>query len=779
MVIVRKLLLPMLALFAALLVGLVAYFAINNSRNLQNEENRRLVNLGQVFEQDLQARSALVMALAKQVAENPEVVQAFAKRDRLRLINLTFTAFQSIQPLYDLSQQQYVRGPATVLLRLENINRYNNDLSASRHTLVDANALNSDVSGLELAEDGLSLRGVAVMEDGAVDGVVDIGMAISQKTLDNLKLQYGSEWQILLENEARQAAGFVGSNGPINPAEPSLRLMASTLDQPVYSSTAAYQKALAGQTVIQRIEVGEKAYAILSLPLSDYSGKVIGVTDLITDRTELLATMRSRAQVAILAGLVGILLGGLLLGWIIQRTLAPVRQLTNVAQAFAAGDLQARLPASLMVRLTRRRLDEIDLLAQGFNSMSAQLRRLVGNLEERVTERTANLERRTTQLRAVADIARDVTLVTDLQSLLEQAVQLIRQRFDFYHAAVFLIDERGEYAVIRAATGEAGRRLLEANHRLRVGQVGIVGSATGSGQVHLSQDVTQDTSYYKNPYLPETRSEMALPLRLGDQVIGALDVQSNHTNAFDEGDITTLQLLADQLAVALNNARLIQELSRSMQDLEQAYGAVTQQTWSGYMRQKSQTQGYRYVRGSDAPQNQAQDAEKSQNLQALAASEVEAAETGARFTPGLIGNESARLDVPIRLRGQEIGMIQLRFEGQAAPAEMAELVEEVGSRLGLVLESSRLLHEAQRLAAREQQINRIASEVRSSADLDSILQNTVRELGKALGARRTVIQLGEFEVTGIAGEGETLTGGGTLHRHSSPGSGEQGGLANG
>lgn len=777
MVIVRKLLLPTIGLFAAMLIVLVAYFAINNSNNLQSEENRRLVNLGQVFEQNLQSRTTLVMALAKQVAENPEVVQAFAKHDRLRLINLTFTAFQSIQPLYDLSQQQYVRSPATVLLRLEDINRSNDDLSASRHTLVDANASNSDVSGLELAEDGLSLRGVAVMEDGAVDGVVDIGMAVNQKTLENLKFQYGSEWQISLKDDARQAAKFIGSNGPINPAEPRLRLMASTLNQPIYSTPAAYQKALGGETVIQRIQLDQNAYAILSMPLNDYSGKVIGVVDLISDRTQVLAAMRGRERLAIVSGVIGILLGGLLLGWITRRTLTPVRQLTDVAQAFAAGNLQARLPASLEQRLKRRRLDEIDLLAQGFSSMATQLRRLVGNLEERVNERTANLERRTTQLRAVADIARDVTMVTDLQSLLEQAVQLIRQRFDFYHAGVFLIDDSGEYAVIRAATGEAGRRLLEANHRLRVGQVGIVGSATGSGQVHVSQDVTLDSSYYKNPYLPETRSEMALPLRLGGQVIGALDVQSTRPNAFDEGDITTLQLLADQLAVALNNARLIQELSRSMQELEQAYGAITQQTWSSYARQKAQTLGYRYVRGGETAQSRPQETETPQNLPALAASELAPAETG--FSPDPVGNDGARLDVPIRLRGQEIGAIQLRFEGHEAPAEMTELVEEVGSRLGLVLESARLLHEAQRLAAREQQINRIASEVRSSVDLDSILQNTVRELGKALGARRTVIQLGEFQAANVVPADEASTSGRATRRNPSPGSEEQGGLAHG
>jgi GAF domain-containing protein/HAMP domain-containing protein len=797
MVITRKLILPTLALFAVLLIGLVGYLAFNASSTLENEENRRLVNLAQVFQQDLEGRSAVALALAKQVAGNPEVVQSIAEDDRLRLINLTLNAFKSVQPLYDLTQQQYVDEPAKVILRLQNINRYGDDLSANRPTLVSAIQNKADVSGLELAEDGLSLRGVAPFEAGQDTSAVDIAMALNQKSLEALQQKYGSQWQIFLDDAARQAVKYTSSIGPINPSEPRLRLLASTLIQPIYSSPEAYQRAMTGETIVQRTADGENTYAILSLPLRDYSGRIIGVVDILADRSEQMAAQRNRLMLTILAGLGGLLLGGLLISFITRRTLAPIKPLTDVALSFAAGDLSASTPASLEARLKKhRKPDEIDLLAQAFVAMATQLRRLVGNLEDRVAERTLNLERRTGQLRAVADIARDITMLTDLQALLEQAVQLVRQRFDFYHAGVFLLDESGEYAVVRAATGDSGRRMVENGHRLRVGRgeqgdpVGIVGSACGSGQPHLSQDVTLDPSYFKNPFLPDTRSEMALPLRLAayternpageprtntPRVIGVLDVQSTRPNAFDEGDITVLQLLADQIAIALNNARLIQELNNSMQELEQAYRAMTQQTWSVYTRQKPQAIGFRYNPGVNRSGEASFDvdripAEIAQNIHPISVSEVAAlfdqdlidsnqdGDAGARpdGTKNLPTGDQAQnlegavLSVPVRLRGQQIGMIRLRFDpaslpgSENIPADLAELVNEVGARLGLVLESTRLLHEAQRLAAREQQINRIAGEMRGSVDLEAILQSTVRELGRALGARRTYIQLGEF-----------------------------------
>jgi signal transduction histidine kinase/DNA-binding response OmpR family regulator len=192
------------------------------------------------------------------------------------------------------------------------------------------------------------------------------------------------------------------------------------------------------------------------------------------------------------------------------------------------------------------------------------------NLEQLAQERTANLERRAVQLQVAAEIARDATTARDLDDLLNQAVNLVRDRFGFYHAGIFLVDEQGKYAILKAATGEAGRAMLERGHKLKVGEVGIVGYVTGTGQPRIALDVGVDAVHFRNPFLPETRSELALPFKVEDRVIGALDVQSRRAAAFDEDDVRVLQTMADQLAVAIEKARLLHETQQKAQELTQA-----------------------------------------------------------------------------------------------------------------------------------------------------------------------------------------------------------------
>lgn len=175
------------------------------------------------------------------------------------------------------------------------------------------------------------------------------------------------------------------------------------------------------------------------------------------------------------------------------------------------------------------------------------------------------LERRIIHLRVAAEIARDTTSLDKVDELLDRTVNLVRDRFGFYHAGIFLVE--GKYAVLRAATGDAGRQMLANNHQLKVGEVGIVGHVTGTGEPRIVLDVGADAVYFRNPYLPETRSEMALPLQVGSSIIGALDVQSKEPNAFQSEDISILHILADQMAVAIENARLYESAQRRLDEL--------------------------------------------------------------------------------------------------------------------------------------------------------------------------------------------------------------------
>lgn len=169
------------------------------------------------------------------------------------------------------------------------------------------------------------------------------------------------------------------------------------------------------------------------------------------------------------------------------------------------------------------------------------------------------LQRRNMQLLATSEVAKAATQILDIQELLTRCVDLIRTHFGFYYAAIFLIDEAGEWAFLRAATGEAGEKLLEMRHKLGVGSQSMVGWVTANNAARIALDVGEEAIRFDNPYLPKTRSEMALPLRARGEVIGALDVQSTSLNAFSEEDIQTIQMMADQVAIAIDNARLFSD----------------------------------------------------------------------------------------------------------------------------------------------------------------------------------------------------------------------------
>jgi len=248
------------------------------------------------------------------------------------------------------------------------------------------------------------------------------------------------------------------------------------------------------------------------------------------------------------------LIVGVAMNWRIAMNLAgEIETITDSVTDLAAGDLDARV--------STRRKDELGQLGDAFNRMADVIESARRELEERVADRTSELERRAGQLQLAADIARDASAIYDLTELLNRSVALISERFDFYHAGIFLVDEEGELAWLRAASSAGGKRMMENDHHLAVGKVGIVGYVTGTGKPRIALDVGEDVVHFANPDLPTTRSEMAVPLRVGPQIIGALDIQSEKENAFRDDDILILQTVADQLAVAIQNARLFQRQS--------------------------------------------------------------------------------------------------------------------------------------------------------------------------------------------------------------------------
>lgn len=405
----------------------------------------------------------------------------------------------------------------------------------------------------------------------------------------------------------------------------------------------------------------------------------------------------------------------------IRNVARRVEQLSRSARRLAAGRFDERVP--IMAQ------DEFGFLAQSLNRMARELQELYTELERQVAERTAALDRRSTQLEAAAQVARDAAAIRDVRQLMDTVVHLVSERFGFYHAGLFLLDEPGEYAVLQAASSPGGQRMLERGHRLKVGETGIVGYVAGSGEPRIALDVGADAVFFDNPDLPDTRSEMAIPLIVYDRIIGVLDVQSTEASAFSDEDVAILQTMADQVALAIENARLLEESHYALEELRLFQRQQTREAWRE--RLANQLAAYRYT-GVDiepAPRDRIRD--------------IVPGEPPTRPTV-VEGPDGRRLTAPIRLRGEALGAVVFHQTPDEIPwtDEEIAMVEELTAQIGLALENARLLEETQQRAEQERIIANITARVRTSMDPESILRTAVRELGLALGSDRVFVHLG-------------------------------------
>ena len=407
------------------------------------------------------------------------------------------------------------------------------------------------------------------------------------------------------------------------------------------------------------------------------------------------------------------------------RTIAdPIRTLAQTTASFAAGKLSTRAMVD--------REDEIGALARAYNQMATQLQEIIGKLEQRVADRTKDLESQTLRLRVAAEITRDAASARDLDELLKRASNLILNRFDFYHIGIFLLDNNKEYAVLVASPTEAGRQMMANNHRLRVGEVGIVGRASATGEPRIALDTGADLAFFNNPYLPKTRSEMALPLKVENNIIGVLDVQSDQPEAFNEDDVAIMQVMADQLATAIERTRLLQEVERNLRELEGAYGQFTRDNWKRLTDGTATgSLGYRFdnvrlERITELPELAGD---------ALASGKV--VNSNGRYA----GTEKDRsAAIPIKLRGQTIGVVSLKLK-EGYDSNTISIIESAAERLAAALESARLYEEARLRADREQSISRVTTAISASTGYEQILQTTVREIGNILGDTEVAIQI--------------------------------------
>lgn len=509
------------------------------------------------------------------------------------------------------------------------------------------------------------------------------------------------------------------------------RMPANANEAGISLEMSAFSRGLNNINTTPFFESGDRAFGEAVQGAARYLSKQPWKVAFVQPTSVAQAPVLAQTRAIIAAALITSFLLGIATLFVSRSITSPVARLTRAAEEISAGNLDAHADV--------RSQDELGTLAATLNAMSDQLEQTLAGLETAIAERTADLEqrgqelaqrsaelevanqhseRRAAQLLAVSTVSNAIATVQNLDELLPLITRAISEKFGFYHIGIFLNDASNQFAVLRAANSEGGQRMLQRGHRLKIGETGIVGNVVAMGRPRIALDTGADAVFFDNPDLPDTRSEMALPLRSGPTVIGALDVQSTEPSAFTEEDVEILNTLAGQVSIAIRNAQLFEEIQRSQAELQTLLQQDVRKQWRGIENAQTQT-GYYY--------------------------------DGTTFTA--LQKSAPKGDdtilIPFSVRGQTIGSLGIRPPANRPLNEdELEVIKAVSERLAVAAENARLLEDSQKRASKEQKIGEITTKIGASINLENILQTAVEELGQALSGSQVSIRLKSNPETG-------------------------------
>jgi GAF domain-containing protein/HAMP domain-containing protein len=447
------------------------------------------------------------------------------------------------------------------------------------------------------------------------------------------------------------------------------------------------------------------------------------------------AESQARANLLWSVGLTAFaLVAALSMAQIVSR---PVISLAKIAEEIIQGNLSAR------ANITTD--DEIGRLSRIFNTMTTQISQTLAGLEQRVEERTTALQtaneqsaQRARQLQSIADVSKIITREQSIDKLLPLITDVVSERFGYYHVGIFLMDENRRAAVLQASNSLGGQKMVANGHRLMLGTGSIVGYVALIGKPRIALDVGEDAVFFNNPNLPETHSEMALPLVVRGTTIGIIDIQSKQSGAFIQEDVDILSILADQVAIAIENARLFRQTQTALEESQAIVQTYLRQEWSTLSRKQS-TLGYLHTgTGGKALAAPMQSDEVEQAIRRGAV---------VRRERNIDSDTGPALAIPIVLGEQTIGAIRIQSPDQNrdwSPEEI-NLLRSISERIGLALDNARLVASSQRRASKERTIGEISTKISAATDMDTILQTAVQEIGRALSGADVVIQLQESQ----------------------------------
>ncbi len=353
------------------------------------------------------------------------------------------------------------------------------------------------------------------------------------------------------------------------------------------------------------------------------------------------------------------------------------------------------------------------------------------------------------RLRAAAEISQQtMALMGNLNELLDRTAGYIRDRFAYYHVQIFLVDNERRFANLVASTGDLGKFLLRRSYRLAANSQSAVGQVIATGEAIVtslgeSADIDSTLNRRANELLSAARSELALPLIVEDQVMGVLDVHSTRRQAFTQDDIDSLEIIASQVSAAIQNAQLFEkqkealsetrhmflDAESTLREYQQMNQRLTGQAWGEFTRTRiGGLIGYTLVDNRLQPDT-------------TWTSGLEQAALGRR---PVISTDKDRktVAVPIELRGQTVGAIEVVLDSEAHPTDTLDMIQSVAQRLALSVDNARLFEQTQELAQQELEVNTISTRIQGLTDTDDLVRTVVQEMSRALGAERATVRLG-------------------------------------